>query len=73
MSAAVHTAVRAGIKLLIATTPRTTPFMKKLVAMDDVRITTGSTYDNAAHLSADAGCVETRGSGDPGPLFGGLR
>src|SRR5262249_7130802 len=28
---------------------RTTPFMKRLVAMDDVRI---STYDNAAHLSA---------------------
>src|SRR5262249_12903856 len=40
-------------RVLIATTPRTTPFMKKLVAMDDVRITTGSTYDNAAHLSAD--------------------
>src|SRR5262249_13448272 len=38
---------------LLATTPRTTPFMKKLVAMDDIRITTGSTYDNAAHLSAD--------------------
>src|SRR5215469_10953431 len=38
-------------RVLIATTPRTTPFMKKLVAMDDVRITTGSTYDNAAHLS----------------------
>jgi phage terminase large subunit-like protein len=27
--------------------------MKRLVAMDDVRITTGSTYDNAEHLSAD--------------------
>src|SRR6516162_1264842 len=40
-------------RVLIATTPRTTPFMKKLVAMDDVRITTGSTYDNAAHLSAN--------------------
>jgi hypothetical protein len=39
-------------RVLIATTPRTTPFMKKLVAMDDVRITTGSTYDNADHLSA---------------------
>jgi phage terminase large subunit-like protein len=34
-------------RVLIATTPRTTPFMKKLVVMDDVRITTGSTYDNA--------------------------
>ena len=30
-------------RVLIATTPRTTPFMKRLVAMDDVRITTGST------------------------------
>jgi phage terminase large subunit-like protein len=40
-------------RVLIATTPRTTPFMKRLVAMDDVRITTGSTYDNAAHLSAN--------------------
>ena len=40
-------------RVLIATTPRTTPFMKRLVAMDDVRITTGSTYDNAEHLSAD--------------------
>lgn len=27
--------------------------MKRLVAMDDVRITYGSTYDNAEHLSAD--------------------
>jgi phage terminase large subunit-like protein len=40
-------------RVLIATTPRTTPFMKRLVAMDDVRITSGSTYDNAQHLSAD--------------------
>ena len=40
-------------RVLTATTPRTTPFMKKLVAMDDVRITTGSTYDNAEHLSAN--------------------
>jgi phage terminase large subunit-like protein len=40
-------------RLLIATTPRITPLMKRLVAMDDVRITTGSTYDNAEHLSAD--------------------
>src|SRR5262245_37554373 len=32
-------------RVLIATTPRTTPFMKRLVAMDDIRITTGSTYD----------------------------
>src|SRR5262249_12267535 len=40
-------------RVLIATTPRTTPFMKRLVAMDEGRITTGSTYDNAAQLSAD--------------------
>jgi phage terminase large subunit-like protein len=39
-------------RVLIATTPRTTPFMKRLVAMDDIRITTGSTYDNAEHPSA---------------------
>src|SRR5215468_6833519 len=39
-------------RVLIATTPRTTPFMKKLVAMDGIRITSGSTYDNAAHPSA---------------------
>src|SRR5262249_44701132 len=39
-------------RVLIATTPRTTPFMKRLVVMDDVRITIGSTYDNAEHLSA---------------------
>src|SRR5262249_27627110 len=37
-------------RVLLATTPRTTPFMKRLVTMDDVRITTGSTYDNAQHL-----------------------
>jgi phage terminase large subunit-like protein len=40
-------------RVLLATTPRTTPFMKRLVTMDDVRITTGSTYDNAEHLSAN--------------------
>jgi phage terminase large subunit-like protein len=38
-------------RVLIATTPRTTPFMKRLVAMDDIRITSGSTYDNSDHLS----------------------
>lgn len=38
-------------RLLIATTPRVTPFMKKLVAMSGISITTGSTYDNAAHLA----------------------
>jgi phage terminase large subunit-like protein len=40
-------------RVLIATTPRTTPFMKKLIAMTGVSITTGSTYDNVAHLSPE--------------------
>jgi phage terminase large subunit-like protein len=40
-------------RLFMATTPKTTPFMKRLVKMDRIAITTGSTYDNAAHLSAD--------------------
>jgi len=40
-------------RVLIATTPRTTPFMKKLVAMEGIQITSGSTYDNAAHLAPD--------------------
>jgi phage terminase large subunit-like protein len=38
-------------RLLIATTPRVTPFMKKLITMRGISITTGSTYDNAAHLA----------------------
>jgi phage terminase large subunit-like protein len=38
-------------RALIATTPRTTPFMKKLVVMSKIKITSGSTYDNAEHLS----------------------
>jgi phage terminase large subunit-like protein len=38
-------------RIFLATTPRTTPFMKRLVAMDGVSITTGSTYDNAQHLA----------------------
>ena len=38
-------------RMLIATTPRPTPFMKKLLTMSKVSITTGSTYENAAHLS----------------------
>jgi len=38
-------------RVMVATTPRPTPFMKKLVAMSDIRITTGSTYDNARNLS----------------------
>jgi phage terminase large subunit-like protein len=40
-------------RVLIATTPRPTPFMKRLVAMKGVSITTGSTYDNAQHLSPE--------------------
>jgi len=40
-------------RVLISTTPRTTPFMKKLVAMDGIRITSGLTYDNDAHLAPD--------------------
>ena len=31
--------------------PRPTPFIKKLVTQDRIVITTGSTFDNAAHLS----------------------
>lgn len=38
-------------RILIATTPRPTPLMKKLIKMDGVKIATGTTYDNAAHLS----------------------
>jgi phage terminase large subunit-like protein len=40
-------------RMFIMTTPRPTPFIKRLVKMDGVSITTGSTYDNAEHLSAD--------------------
>jgi phage terminase large subunit-like protein len=40
-------------RMLIATTPKPNPFMRKLVAMKDIRITTGSTSDNAAHLSPE--------------------
>jgi phage terminase large subunit-like protein len=39
-------------RLMIATTPKPTPFMKKLIAMRGIRITAGSTFDNAKHLSA---------------------
>jgi phage terminase large subunit-like protein len=39
-------------RVLIATTPRPSPFMKKLIKMDGIQITTGSTYDNAEHLAA---------------------
>jgi phage terminase large subunit-like protein len=40
-------------RVLIATTPRTTPFMKKRIAMTGVSITTGSAYDNVARLSPE--------------------
>src|SRR5215468_1766541 len=39
-------------RMLLATTPRPTPFMKKLIKRDGVSITTGTTYDNAQHLSS---------------------
>jgi phage terminase large subunit-like protein len=39
-------------RMLITTTPRPTVFMKKLVKMQDVSITTSSTFANT-HLSAD--------------------
>jgi phage terminase large subunit-like protein len=39
-------------RMLITTTPRPTAFMKKLVAMEGVSITTSSTFDNTL-LSAD--------------------
>jgi phage terminase large subunit-like protein len=38
-------------RMIIATTPRTTPFLKRLITMKGVSITTGSTYDNAKHLA----------------------
>jgi phage terminase large subunit-like protein len=38
-------------RMLIATTPRPTPLIKRLVKQDGVSITTGSTFDNEAHLS----------------------
>lgn len=40
-------------RIMLATTPRTTPLMKKLVTMPNIRITTGSTYDNALNLAPD--------------------
>lgn len=44
---------RLGVspRMLISTTPKPTKTMRALVAMDDIRLTTGSTYDNAAHLA----------------------
>ena len=38
-------------RMLISTTPKSTLFMKQLVAMSDLTLTTGSTYDNADHLA----------------------
>ncbi|MBV9530825.1 MAG: DNA-packaging protein [Bradyrhizobium sp.] len=37
-------------RIFLATTPRTTLFMKRLLAMKGVTLTTGSTYDNDEHL-----------------------
>jgi phage terminase large subunit-like protein len=39
-------------RMLITTTPRPTAFMKKLIAMEGVSVTTSSTFDNP-HLSTD--------------------
>jgi phage terminase large subunit-like protein len=39
-------------RLVVTTTPRPTAFMKKLIAMEGVSVTTSSTFDNI-HLSAD--------------------
>jgi phage terminase large subunit-like protein len=41
-------------RMIIATTPRPTPFMLKLIAVEGVTITRSTTFDNAEHLSADA-------------------
>ena len=38
-------------RVLLSTTPRPSPLMKRLLGMKGVSITTASTYDNAAHLS----------------------
>jgi len=38
-------------RVFIATTPKATPLMKRLVKMDDLSITTGTTYDNAVNLA----------------------
>jgi phage terminase large subunit-like protein len=38
-------------RLMIATTPRPTRLMKRLVSMDGISITTSSTFDNAANLA----------------------
>jgi phage terminase large subunit-like protein len=39
-------------RVLLGTTPRPSPMMKKILKMKGVSITTGSTYDNSKHLSA---------------------
>ena len=40
-------------RMIIATTPRPTPFMLKVIRMEGVTITRSTTFDNAEHLSAD--------------------
>ena len=39
---------------VVTTTPRPVPLVKQLVARDDVHVTRGATFDNAANLSAAA-------------------
>lgn len=38
-------------QILIASTPKTTQFMRKIMARDDVHIITGSTFENKANLA----------------------
>jgi phage terminase large subunit-like protein len=44
--------LRLGVRprMIIATTPRPTPLIKRLVKLDGTVLTTGTTYDNAANL-----------------------
>ena len=46
---------RDNPKVIVTTTPRPTPLVKKLLAREgkDVVVTRGSTYDNAANLASD--------------------
>ncbi len=39
-------------KVIIATTPRPTPLIRRIVADPQTRVTRGSTFDNSAHLAA---------------------
>jgi predicted phage terminase large subunit-like protein len=48
--------LRLGVhpQVVITTTPRPTPLIRGLLARDDVTVTRGSTFDNAAHLAPSA-------------------